>query len=131
MAVDFGVGLYECSGLTVAAEIPLAAPRSAVADPAEADVTVVLGSEVDQPFERPSADLVAELVMGNFLCYSICRVGDGYVARLPWIADFHIDADLRLRLLEGLDAIDLSLRRLTGLNAFYERDRRERPWVYL
>ena len=47
------------------------------------------------------------------------------------VIPFHIDADLRLRLLEGLDAIDLSLRRLTGLNAFYERDRRERPWVYL
>jgi 3-isopropylmalate/(R)-2-methylmalate dehydratase small subunit len=43
---------------------------------------------------------------------------------------FHVDADLRLRLLEGLDAIDISLRKLTGLDAFYERDRRQRPWVY-
>jgi hypothetical protein len=95
MAVDVGVGLYECSGLTVASDIPLAAPKSAIVDPAEADVTVVLGNEVDPPFERPSTDLVAELVVGDYLCYSICRVGDGYVARLPWIADFHIDADLR------------------------------------
>jgi 3-isopropylmalate/(R)-2-methylmalate dehydratase small subunit len=44
---------------------------------------------------------------------------------------FSIDAEVRLRLLEGLDAIDLSLRRLTDLDAFYERDRQERPWVYL
>ena len=95
MTVDVGVGIYECSGLTVASDIPLAAPWSAIADPSEADVTVVLGSEVDQPFERPSTDLIAELVVGDYLCYSICRVGDGYVVRLPWIADFHIDADLR------------------------------------
>jgi 3-isopropylmalate dehydratase small subunit len=44
---------------------------------------------------------------------------------------FAIDADVRLRLLEGLDAIDLSLRRLTGLEAFLLRDREARPWVYL
>jgi 3-isopropylmalate/(R)-2-methylmalate dehydratase small subunit len=44
---------------------------------------------------------------------------------------FSIDAEVRLRLLEGLDAIDLSLRELTGLDAFYQRDRLERPWVYL
>src|ERR1700735_2652376 len=87
--------VYECSGLSIASEIPLAAPRSALVDPAGAEVTVVLGAEVDQPFERPSADLVAELAMPDYLCYTICRVGDGYVARLPWIADFAIDGDLR------------------------------------
>jgi 3-isopropylmalate/(R)-2-methylmalate dehydratase small subunit len=44
---------------------------------------------------------------------------------------FEMDDDVRLRLLEGLDAIDLTLRRMTGLDAFEERDRRNRPWVYL
>jgi len=44
---------------------------------------------------------------------------------------FSMDVDARLRLLEGLDAIDLSLRRLTDLDAFYRRDREQRPWVYL
>ena len=44
---------------------------------------------------------------------------------------FSMDADVRLRLLEGLDAIDLSLRMLTGLDAFQQRDRQDRPWVYL
>jgi len=44
---------------------------------------------------------------------------------------FSMDVDARLRLLEGLDAIDLSLRKLTDLDAFYRRDRQDRPWVYL
>jgi 3-isopropylmalate/(R)-2-methylmalate dehydratase small subunit len=44
---------------------------------------------------------------------------------------FSMDADARLRLLEGLDAIDLSLRKLTDLDAFHRRDAQERPWVYL
>ncbi len=47
------------------------------------------------------------------------------------VMTFDVDADVRLRLLEGLDAIDSSLRQLTGLDAFYRRDREERPWVYL
>jgi hypothetical protein len=86
---------YECSGLTVASEIPLSAPLSIIGDPALADVTLVLGDEVTPPFERPSADLIAELVVADYLCYTICRTHDGYVARLPWIADFFIDANLR------------------------------------
>jgi 3-isopropylmalate/(R)-2-methylmalate dehydratase small subunit len=49
----------------------------------------------------------------------------------PGVISFDIDADVRVRLLEGLDAIDLSLRKLTGLDAFYRRDRQDRPWVYL
>jgi 3-isopropylmalate/(R)-2-methylmalate dehydratase small subunit len=47
------------------------------------------------------------------------------------IIAFSVDPDVRLRLLEGFDAIDLSLRMLTGLDAFHQRDRQERPWVYL
>jgi hypothetical protein len=86
---------YECSGLVVASTIPLSAPRSLISDPAQADVVLVMGDEVTPPFERPSADLVAELVVADYLCYTICRTPEGYVARLPWIADFVIDADLR------------------------------------
>jgi 3-isopropylmalate/(R)-2-methylmalate dehydratase small subunit len=47
------------------------------------------------------------------------------------VMKFDVDADVRMRLLEGLDAIDLSLRKLAGLDAFYRRDALERPWVYL
>ncbi len=88
-------GVYECSGLRVASELALPALRSEVADPADADVYVRLGGVVDQPFERPSADLVAELVVRDYLCYTICQVEDGFVLRLPWIADFAIDRRLR------------------------------------
>lgn len=89
------MNLYECSGLIVASTLPLSAPTSKSAKTPEIDVTVVLGDEVDQPFLRPSTDLIAELVIENYVAYTICRVGDTYVVRLPHIADFVIDADLR------------------------------------
>jgi 3-isopropylmalate/(R)-2-methylmalate dehydratase small subunit len=44
---------------------------------------------------------------------------------------FTIEREVWLRLREGLDAIDVSLRALGDLDSFYERDRRARPWVYL
>ncbi len=34
-------------------------------------------------------------------------------------------------LLEGLDAIALTLRERPAIEAFLERDRGERPWIYL
>jgi hypothetical protein len=55
---------------------------------------VLLGARRRAPFERPSAEVIAELVVGDRLTYTICRIGDGYVARLPWIADFFINAGL-------------------------------------
>lgn len=94
MSANGRLGMYQCSGLTVVSEIPLSAPDSKLDDPAHADVTVVMGAEVQPPFERPSSEVVAELIVEDYLCYTICRVGDGYVARLPWIADFVISGDL-------------------------------------
>lgn len=44
---------------------------------------------------------------------------------------FTIPADARLRLLEGLDAIAVTLRSSALIDAFHERDRERRPWVYL
>jgi 3-isopropylmalate/(R)-2-methylmalate dehydratase small subunit len=44
---------------------------------------------------------------------------------------FTIDADARLQLLAGLDAIDLTLRLSADIEAFETRDRVRRPWVYL
>jgi 3-isopropylmalate/(R)-2-methylmalate dehydratase small subunit len=43
---------------------------------------------------------------------------------------FDIDAESRALLLEGMDAIDRSLRHVAAITAFLERDHRERPWVY-
>lgn len=44
---------------------------------------------------------------------------------------FEIDAESKQMLLEGLDAIDLTLKQSDAIAEFTARDRRERPWVYL
>jgi 3-isopropylmalate/(R)-2-methylmalate dehydratase small subunit len=44
---------------------------------------------------------------------------------------FHIDEQSKTMLLEGLDAIDLSLKHADAITAFHARDRAARPWVYL
>jgi len=44
---------------------------------------------------------------------------------------FELDDEPRAMLLEGLDAIDLTLKQRPAIAAFRERDRRERPWIYL
>jgi 3-isopropylmalate/(R)-2-methylmalate dehydratase small subunit len=46
-------------------------------------------------------------------------------------AGFTISADARTRLLEGLDAIAMTLRSSAMIDAFHVRDRERRPWVYL
>jgi 3-isopropylmalate/(R)-2-methylmalate dehydratase small subunit len=43
---------------------------------------------------------------------------------------FEIDALDREMLLEGLDAIDLSLKHAAAIAAFQARDRAARPWIY-
>ncbi len=88
------VDVYECSGLRVASEVPLSAPL-AVGDPSAPDVTIELGDECDPPFERPSADVVAEFIRDDFPWYTFSRVEGGYVGRLPGIADFEISNDLK------------------------------------
>lgn len=52
------------------------------------------------------------------------QVGDHY--RL-----FHIDDEAKMMLVEGLDAIDLTLKHAPAIAAFHVRDRAARPWVYL
>ena len=44
---------------------------------------------------------------------------------------FTIPAEARTRLLEGLDAIAVTLRSSALIEAFHVRDRERRPWVYL
>lgn len=43
---------------------------------------------------------------------------------------FELDTESREMLLEGLDAIDLTLRNKPDIDAFLERDRTVRPWIY-
>ena len=44
---------------------------------------------------------------------------------------FAMDAQAREMLLDGLDAIDLTLKRRDQIQAFRAEDRHRRPWIYL
>jgi 3-isopropylmalate/(R)-2-methylmalate dehydratase small subunit len=44
---------------------------------------------------------------------------------------FAIEREERAMLLEGLDAIDLTLKHQDAIDAFRGRDRAQRPWIYL
>ena len=87
--------VYECSGLRVASELALSAPLSADPDRGTVDVTFEIGDTVDQPFERPSEEVIAELIVENYPWYTFCALEGGLVGRMNGIADFHIDRDLR------------------------------------
>jgi hypothetical protein len=54
-----------------------------------------LGEERTLPFERPSTDVVAELITDGHPRYTICRVDGGYLCRILSVGDFHIDSNLR------------------------------------
>lgn len=44
---------------------------------------------------------------------------------------FDMDDEARMMLIEGLDAIELTLKRRDEIEAFRSKDRADRPWVYL
>jgi 3-isopropylmalate/(R)-2-methylmalate dehydratase small subunit len=44
---------------------------------------------------------------------------------------FEIEREEREMLLEGLDAIALTLKHRDAIDAFRDRDRAQRPWIYL
>jgi 3-isopropylmalate/(R)-2-methylmalate dehydratase small subunit len=44
---------------------------------------------------------------------------------------FDVDAEARMMLLEGLDAIDLTLKHRDAIAAWQANDRAKRPWTYL
>jgi 3-isopropylmalate/(R)-2-methylmalate dehydratase small subunit len=44
---------------------------------------------------------------------------------------FELDPESREMLLEGLDAIDLTLKHRAAIESFQARDRVQRPWIYL
>jgi 3-isopropylmalate/(R)-2-methylmalate dehydratase small subunit len=47
------------------------------------------------------------------------------------VHEFTIEPEAREMLIEGLDAIDLTLKSRDDIAAFEARDRRLRPWIYL
>lgn len=79
-------------------------------------VPVVLPKEAIAPLagQRVHIDLAAQTV----------SCGDA-------IWSFAMEGEARAMLLEGLDAIDLTLKHHAAIAAFHTRDRQQRPWVYL
>lgn len=68
------------------------------------------------------ADVDDELTV-NLLDMTICSV-----TGKNWT--FELETEAREMLLEGLDPIDLTLKRAADIAAFREADRKLRPWIY-
>ncbi len=82
--------------------------------PADQIATIAAQVESDPPTQRVTVDLERSLVVAP----------DGSEHA------FEIEPEAREMLLEGLDAIDLTLRSRAAIDAFLVRDRRLRPWIY-
>ena len=83
--------------------------------PAATVATLAEQVAVDPPARRIAIDLDAQRLTGPD--------GDGYA--------FEIEPESKEMLLEGLDAIDLTMKQKAAIDAFLARDRAERPWIYL
>lgn len=84
--------VYDCAGLRIRSQIALAAPLDAI--DGAIDLDVLAGDPVDQPFQRPSTDVVAELVIDGEPWYTFCRVDDTFVGRFFGVADFTVSSSL-------------------------------------
>ena len=74
--------------------------------------------------DPPSRSITVDVARGEV------RAGGGAadgLLRFP----FALDAESRDMLLEGLDAIDLTLKHRAEIDAFLGQDRAARPWIYL
>jgi hypothetical protein len=87
--------VYECCGLRVSSPIALSSRRLEGVSAESVDLTIKMGEPGTPPFERPSVDVVAELIVEGFPRYTICRVDGGYICRIVSVGDFVIDSDLR------------------------------------
>jgi 3-isopropylmalate/(R)-2-methylmalate dehydratase small subunit len=83
--------------------------------PADAVTAIAAATAEDPPARKLTVDLVERRVLAP----------DGM------IYSFTIESEAREMLLEGLDAIDLTLKSRDDIAAFETRDRLQRPWVYL
>ena len=63
--------------------------------------------------------------------YVTVRLADQQVLGAGNIYDFDIDAEAKQMLLDGLDAIDLTLTDNSAIESWTLADRTARPWVYL
>ncbi|MHB1582438.1 MAG: hypothetical protein ACYC0E_01625 [Acidimicrobiales bacterium] len=79
--------VYWCAGLRILVDLPLAARRVDAAP----DVVVTEGPPRTIPWERPTADVIAERVVNGVPSYTFARRPNGSVARFYGLADFEID----------------------------------------
>jgi 3-isopropylmalate/(R)-2-methylmalate dehydratase small subunit len=88
--------------------LPVRLPATFVAE-------IAAAVALDPPSRRVMVDLATQRVIAP----------DGNVH------EFEIEPEAREMLLEGLDAIDLTLKSREDIAAFEARDRSLRPWIYL
>lgn len=72
-------------------------------------------------------DVIASLA--GAVCHVDLAAQTVRTTRESW--SFAIGPEAKAMLLEGLDAIDLTLKHREAIAAFHTRDRAARPWVYL
>ena len=70
-----------------------------------------------------SKDAIAEIAGRVILVDLPAQTANGH--------EFEIDAEAKMMLVEGLDAINLTLKHSEAISTFHRRDRAARPWVYL
>lgn len=83
-----------------------------------------------------AADVLSEIAAAVEACPATHQVSidvaSGIVSlpdRRRW--DFELEGEAKTMLMEGLDEIDLTLKLRAAIDAFQQRDRAERPWIYL
>jgi 3-isopropylmalate/(R)-2-methylmalate dehydratase small subunit len=77
-----------------------------------------------------AADIVAEIASdGGPVTVDLQAQRVALDAERTW--PFDIGAEAKAMLLEGLDAIDLTLKHKAQIAAFFAADRQARPWIYL
>ncbi len=83
---------YEWAGLLIRS--PFRLPGAAPAHVDHHDLDVALGPSRLAPSELPPGDVVVERRHRGRLWFAASRTGDGYVCRLPGMADFLLNASL-------------------------------------
>ena len=78
---------------------------------------------------RDMAQAVAADPQGNPLTVDVRAQSVSLPDGRRW--PFPLESEPKAMLVEGLDAIDLTLQSQQRIDAFLERDRRARPWIYL
>ncbi|HEX8757318.1 MAG TPA: 3-isopropylmalate dehydratase small subunit [Steroidobacteraceae bacterium] len=89
----------------------------------------VLPAAVAAAAVRDMAQAVAADPQGNPLTVDVRAQSVSLPDGRRW--PFPLESEPKAMLVEGLDAIDLTLQSQQRIDAFLERDRRARPWIYL